>query len=100
MIDEWYSNLPIITKSYITACVVTTLAYHLDIVNLLMLYLNFRLVYERFEGTWYQNTVFSFSPFALPLTHFLRFHFLGTDFLFPESDFLKLSLFSPLSDVV
>lgn len=75
MIEEWYSNLPIITKSYITACVLTTLAYHLDIVNLLMLYLNFRLVYERLEGvyiqTFFHSSLLLFFFFVIDLLEHL-----------------------------
>jgi Derlin-2/3 len=48
-IETWFKNLPIITKSYMTACCVTTFAIHLDIIKIMDIYLNFQLVYEKFE---------------------------------------------------
>ncbi len=58
-IEEWYANMPIVTKAYMTAAVCTTLAIHLELVNLLLLYLNFGLVYDRLE-LWRLFTNFLF----------------------------------------
>eukprot|EP01127_Copromyxa_protea_P023253 TRINITY_DN8661_c0_g1_i1.p1 TRINITY_DN8661_c0_g1~~TRINITY_DN8661_c0_g1_i1.p1 ORF type:complete len:222 (-),score=9.63 TRINITY_DN8661_c0_g1_i1:209-874(-) len=103
MIEDWYSNLPIITKSYITACVLTTLAYHLDIVNLLMLYLNFRLVYERLE-IWRLVTNFLFFG-GFGISWLFNMYFLlrhsslleETSFRGRTADFLYLYLFGVVS---
>eukprot|EP01125_Pyxidicula_operculata_P019093 TRINITY_DN689_c1_g1_i5.p1 TRINITY_DN689_c1_g1~~TRINITY_DN689_c1_g1_i5.p1 ORF type:complete len:260 (-),score=37.87 TRINITY_DN689_c1_g1_i5:207-986(-) len=64
-VEEWFGNLPIITKSYMTACILTTLAVHLDLITILMLYLNFGLVYDGFE-IWRLVTNFMyFGTFGL-----------------------------------
>lgn len=47
--EDWYKGLPIITRSYMTACFLTTLAVYLDFVNPLGLYLNFTLVFKNLE---------------------------------------------------
>jgi len=64
-VEQWYSNMPIITKSYMSACLVTTLAVHLDLVNVLMLYLNFGLVYNNFELWRLVTNFLYFGPFGL-----------------------------------
>jgi hypothetical protein len=46
---EWFKTLPIITKSYMMACCITTFAIHLELIKIVDIYLNFQLVYERFE---------------------------------------------------
>lgn len=48
-VESWYKQLPIITRSYMTACCLTTLAVHLDIIGLMDIYLNFQLVSQRLE---------------------------------------------------
>jgi len=58
-IESWFKNLPVITKSYMTACCVTTLAIHLDIIKIMDIYLNFQLVYEKYE-VWRLFTNFLF----------------------------------------
>eukprot|EP01126_Amoeba_proteus_P057819 TRINITY_DN7395_c0_g2_i2.p1 TRINITY_DN7395_c0_g2~~TRINITY_DN7395_c0_g2_i2.p1 ORF type:complete len:245 (-),score=30.50 TRINITY_DN7395_c0_g2_i2:50-739(-) len=98
-VEELYSNLPIITKSYVTACVLTTLAFHLDLVSLLMLYLNFRLVYERLE-VWRLITNFLFFggfgiPWIFNMYFLLRHSTLleETSFRGRTADYLFLFLF-------
>jgi len=59
----------LITKAYMTASCLTTLAIHLDLVSLLLLYLNFGLVYDRFE-------------FWRLFTNFLFFGHFGLSFFF------------------
>eukprot|EP01120_Amphizonella_sp_Union-15-10_P014715 TRINITY_DN7236_c0_g1_i2.p1 TRINITY_DN7236_c0_g1~~TRINITY_DN7236_c0_g1_i2.p1 ORF type:complete len:242 (-),score=40.70 TRINITY_DN7236_c0_g1_i2:71-751(-) len=44
LLEDLWKNLPVVTKWYTTACVLTTLAVFLDLVNILDLYLNFELV--------------------------------------------------------
>lgn len=54
--EDWYKGLPVITRSYMTACFLTTLAVYLDFVNPLGLYLNFTLVFKNLEvGTPFRD---------------------------------------------
>eukprot|EP01026_Neomeris_dumetosa_P022783 TRINITY_DN1963_c0_g1_i3.p1 TRINITY_DN1963_c0_g1~~TRINITY_DN1963_c0_g1_i3.p1 ORF type:complete len:272 (-),score=25.18 TRINITY_DN1963_c0_g1_i3:280-1095(-) len=68
-IEEWYKQLPIITRCYATLSVVTTGACALEIVTPLQLYFNSRLIFQNFE-VWRL------------LTNFLFFGNLGIDFIF------------------
>jgi len=64
-IEQWYTNLPIITKSYMTACLLTTLAVHLDLVPVFLLYLNFELVYNKFQFWRLATSFLYFGGFGL-----------------------------------
>ena len=48
-LEEWYRNMPLITKSYMTISILTTIAVHLDIVSYLDLYLNYYVVYHKYQ---------------------------------------------------
>lgn len=48
-IQEYFNQMPIITKSFMFFCALTTLCVHLDVVNIHLLYLNFDLVWARLE---------------------------------------------------
>jgi len=67
--EDWYKNLPIITKTYMTACVATTIAVYLDIVTPLDIYLNFNLIFKKFQ-------------FWRLITNFFFFDYIGINFLF------------------
>ena len=49
MAEQWYRSIPPITRAYATACVVTTLAAHLDVIGPLALYLNVYSIYYQWE---------------------------------------------------
>lgn len=49
MAEQWYRSIPPITRAYATACVVTTLAAHLDVIGPLTLYLNVYSIYYQWE---------------------------------------------------
>lgn len=67
-VDRWYRNLPIITKAYITACCLTTLAAHLELISALDIFLNFNLVIQKMQARQ-ANTkhVARKTPFPLPI---------------------------------
>eukprot|EP01097_Dermamoeba_algensis_P004103 TRINITY_DN273_c0_g1_i1.p1 TRINITY_DN273_c0_g1~~TRINITY_DN273_c0_g1_i1.p1 ORF type:complete len:169 (+),score=12.89 TRINITY_DN273_c0_g1_i1:80-586(+) len=67
--ENWYRSLPIVTKSFMTACVLTTLAIHLDLVHPLSLYLNYYVIVHNLE-VW------------RVVTNFLFFDELGLNFIF------------------
>jgi Derlin-2/3 len=48
-VEEWYRQMPIITRSYLTAAVVTTVGCTLDIISPYHLYLNPKLVVQQYE---------------------------------------------------
>jgi len=59
VLQQWYNSMPMITKSYMTACLLTTFAVHLEFVPILLLYLNFGLVFNSFQ-VWRLATNFLF----------------------------------------
>ncbi|XP_073154927.1 derlin-2.2 [Henckelia pumila] len=68
-VEEWYKQMPIITRSYLTAAIVTTIGCSLDIISPYDLYLNPKLVVKHYQ-IW---RVF---------TNFLYFRKMDLDFLF------------------
>ncbi|MQL95512.1 hypothetical protein Taro_028180 [Colocasia esculenta] len=68
-VEEWYKQMPIITRSYLTAAVVTTVGCSLEIISPYKLYLNPKLVLQRYE-IWRL------------ITNFLYFRKMDLDFLF------------------
>ncbi|KAL9259857.1 Derlin-2.2-like protein [Drosera capensis] len=68
-VEEWYKQMPIITRSYLTAAIVTTVGCSLDIISPYNLYLNPRLVMKQYQ-IWRL------------VTNFLYFRKMDLDFLF------------------
>ncbi|KAL0353245.1 UNVERIFIED_CONTAM: Derlin-2.2 [Sesamum angustifolium] len=68
-VEEWYKQMPIITRSYLTAAIVTTIGCSLDIISPYDLYLNPRLVVKHYQ-VW------------RIITNFLYFRQMDLDFLF------------------
>ncbi|KAF6162893.1 hypothetical protein GIB67_021042 [Kingdonia uniflora] len=48
-VEEWYKQMPIITRSYLTAAIVTTIGCSLEIISPYHLYLNPTLVVRQYE---------------------------------------------------
>lgn len=48
-LQDWYRSVPVITRAYMTACVLTTLAVHLDLVSTFDLYLNYHAIFRHYE---------------------------------------------------
>ncbi|MBA0720416.1 hypothetical protein Golax_008038 [Gossypium laxum] len=48
-VEEWYKQMPIITRSYLTAAVVTTIGCSLEIISPYHLYLNPKLVVKQYQ---------------------------------------------------
>jgi len=67
--EDWYRNMPIVTKTFMTGCVLTTLSVYLEIVSPLDLYLNFPLVFGKYQ-LW------------RIITNFMFFDYFGVNFLF------------------
>eukprot|EP01112_Ceratiomyxa_fruticulosa_P019314 TRINITY_DN6304_c0_g1_i1.p1 TRINITY_DN6304_c0_g1~~TRINITY_DN6304_c0_g1_i1.p1 ORF type:complete len:279 (+),score=42.24 TRINITY_DN6304_c0_g1_i1:110-838(+) len=67
--EEWFRNMPVVTRTYMSACVLTTLAVFLNVVTPLDLYLNFQRVGNNLE-LWRL------------VTNFLFFDYFGVNFLF------------------
>uniref|UniRef100_A0A453MLY9 Derlin n=1 Tax=Aegilops tauschii subsp. strangulata TaxID=200361 RepID=A0A453MLY9_AEGTS len=68
-VEEWYRQMPIITRSYLTAAVLTTVGCTLEIISPYHLYLNPKLVVQHYE-IWRL------------VTNFLYFRKMDLDFLF------------------
>jgi len=64
--EEWFKNLPVVTKYYFVAAVATTTLISLGLVNPIYLYLDFDLVFRKFQ-IWRLITCFMFfGKFSLP----------------------------------
>ncbi|KAI5330919.1 hypothetical protein L3X38_021045 [Prunus dulcis] len=68
-VEEWYKQMPIITRSYLTAAVVTNIGCSLDIISPHNLYLNPILVVKQYQ-------------FWRLVTNFLYFRKMDLDFMF------------------
>nr|KJB57708.1 hypothetical protein B456_009G177200 [Gossypium raimondii] len=68
-VEEWYKQMPIITRSYLTAAVVTTIGCSLEIISPYHLYLNPKLVVKQYQ-------------FWRLITNFLYFRKMDLDFMF------------------
>ncbi|XP_042521003.1 derlin-2.1-like isoform X2 [Macadamia integrifolia] len=68
-VEEWYKQMPIITRSYLTAAIVTTVGCSLEIISPYHLYLNPKLVVKQYE-------------FWRLITNFFYFRKMDLDFLF------------------
>ncbi|XP_052864281.1 derlin-2 [Anopheles bellator] len=58
-IRQEYLEIPIVTRVYSTACIITTLSVHLDIVTPFQLYFNPKLIFEHYQ-LWRICTTFLF----------------------------------------
>ncbi|KAL3850859.1 hypothetical protein ACJIZ3_012741 [Penstemon smallii] len=68
-VEEWYKQMPIITRSYLTAAIVTTIGCSLDIISPYDLYLNPKLVLKHYQV-------------RRVITNFMYFRKMDLDFLF------------------
>jgi Derlin-2/3 len=56
--EDWYKHMPIVTKTYMTGCVITSLAVFLEVIHPLDLYLNYNLVFNKYEVTTILTFIF------------------------------------------
>jgi len=68
-IEEWYRGMPVITRTYMTLCFLTTMAVHLEFLSPLTLYLNFNMIINHYQ-------------FWRLLTTFLFFDYFNLNFVF------------------
>ena len=69
-LEQWYLEIPVVTRVYLTASVLTTAACYFDVISPFTLYLNYRLIFEKYEF-WRVFTNFFF--FGMPSLDFV-FH--------------------------
>ena len=60
-LEQWYLEIPVVTRVYLTASVLTTAACYFDVISPFTLYLNYRLIFEKYEF-WRVFTNFFFLP--------------------------------------
>eukprot|EP00300_Choanocystis_sp_HF-7_P017739 c19819_g1_i1.p1 GENE.c19819_g1_i1~~c19819_g1_i1.p1 ORF type:complete len:204 (-),score=37.29 c19819_g1_i1:104-715(-) len=65
MLSSWFKEIPVVTRTYLTLSVITTTAAAMDLVSPFHLYLNFQLVFRRFELWRLLTTFFYFGSFGL-----------------------------------
>eukprot|EP00217_Crustomastix_stigmatica_P014534 CAMPEP_0183801916 /NCGR_PEP_ID=MMETSP0803_2-20130417/29073_1 /TAXON_ID=195967 /ORGANISM="Crustomastix stigmata, Strain CCMP3273" /LENGTH=212 /DNA_ID=CAMNT_0026046647 /DNA_START=129 /DNA_END=763 /DNA_ORIENTATION=- len=68
-IEQWYKETPIITRSYLTLCFVTTAGCALELISPFSVYFNAKLIFRKFQ-VWRL------------FTNFFFFGSLGLDFVF------------------
>ena len=73
-LDTWYYDMPVVTRTYVTACCLTAAAITFRFVTPLSLYLNFAQVFARNEY-WRLVTTFTFFE-GFGLNFFFHMHFL------------------------
>ena len=56
---NWYADVPVVTRTYMTMAFMTTLACTLEIITPLSLYLNTNLIYSKYQ-VWRLLTNFLF----------------------------------------
>jgi len=71
--EDWYRQIPIITKVYMTACVATSLAVYLDFVSPFDLYLNYPVIFRNWELWRILTNFFFFDYFGF--NFFLHMYF-------------------------
>ncbi|CAG8450390.1 9069_t:CDS:2 [Acaulospora morrowiae] len=84
-VEEWYYEVPFITRTYVTAAVLTSLAVQVGLVNPFQLYFNFdKIFYDRQLLSPLSNMLFLGSPLAFTLVYiwsrrnpFIRLNFVG-----------------------
>jgi len=98
-LETWYNNIPIITRTYLTLCAVTSFAVTFDILSPYQLYLNFALI---FRSSQYWRLLSNFLFFdRFNLNFFFHIYFLyfycrrleENSFHGKSSDFLYMMLF-------
>eukprot|EP01012_Entosiphon_sulcatum_P031255 TRINITY_DN3915_c0_g1_i1.p1 TRINITY_DN3915_c0_g1~~TRINITY_DN3915_c0_g1_i1.p1 ORF type:complete len:219 (-),score=55.50 TRINITY_DN3915_c0_g1_i1:327-983(-) len=72
--ERWYKSIPIITRIYLTLACLTSGAVSFEFVTPLNLYLNFRLVFQKYEIWRLLTTFLYFDRFSINL--FFHMHFL------------------------
>ncbi|AQK61556.1 derlin2 [Zea mays] len=73
-VEEWYRQMPIITRSYLTAAVVTTVGCTLEIISPYHLYLNPKLVVQHYEIWRLVTNFLYFRKMGLCLEQAQSFH--------------------------
>ncbi|EFN74320.1 Derlin-2 [Camponotus floridanus] len=80
-----YMQMPVVTRAYTTACVITTLAVQLDLVSPFQLYFNPILIVEQYQTfAFFVNLLFLGHAFTIMLVYvwsrrnpFVRMNFFG-----------------------
>lgn len=60
--EDWYKSVPLVTRTYMTLCCLTTLAVQLEFVSPLQLYLNFNAIWQHYQF-WRLITTFLFFDY-------------------------------------
>ena len=69
----WYTEIPIVSRLYLTACFVTTTACFLDVLSPLALYYNYDLIFEKGQYWRLFSSYFFFGTFSLDFLFHMYF---------------------------
>eukprot|EP01095_Lingulamoeba_sp_RSL-Kostka_P006473 TRINITY_DN202_c1_g1_i1.p1 TRINITY_DN202_c1_g1~~TRINITY_DN202_c1_g1_i1.p1 ORF type:complete len:237 (-),score=45.10 TRINITY_DN202_c1_g1_i1:216-926(-) len=73
MFENWFRNLPLVTKTWMTGCFITSAAVHFDLLTPFALYLNFDLIWYKYE-VWRLITNFLyFDKFSINFVFHMYF---------------------------
>lgn len=70
---SWYTEIPIVSRLYLTACVAVTTACFLDVLSPLALYYNYDLIYEKGQYWRLFSSYFFFGTFSLDFLFHMYF---------------------------
>ncbi|TYH13982.1 hypothetical protein ES288_A06G182200v1 [Gossypium darwinii] len=87
-IEEWYKQMPVITRSYLTAAVAITIGCSLEIISPYHLYLNPKLVVKHYQFWRLITNFLYFRKMGLKLVHKLSSTFNMVSIYMPDLDFM------------
>lgn len=64
--EEWFKNLPLVTKTYLTSAVATTALITFGTITPLQIYLDFTLIFQKFEIWRLVTNFLFFGKFSFP----------------------------------
>jgi len=64
--EEWFKNLPVVTKYYFIGAVATTILVSFGVITPFMIYLDFDLIFKKFQFWRLITCFFFFGAFSLP----------------------------------
>eukprot|EP00960_Hanusia_phi_P003333 97936-Hanusia_phi.AAC.2 len=81
--ETWYKEIPIVTRCYLTISVLTTAACYFDLISPFSLYLNYRLIFEKYEVSIRNvKTSMTLEQIWRVFTNFFFFGMPSLDFVF------------------
>eukprot|EP00275_Glaucocystis_incrassata_P002178 EC124944.1.p1 GENE.EC124944.1~~EC124944.1.p1 ORF type:complete len:155 (+),score=19.92 EC124944.1:49-513(+) len=72
-IEDFYKQMPLVTRSYLTIAFLTTAACHLELISPFSLYFNFKLIFQKLQLWRLVTNFFFFGVFGLDFVFHMFF---------------------------